>query len=224
MDYQVNLTLKSRNAKVGPIPVSTSTNKTCPNSCPLKKAGCYADAGPLGIFWSKVSKGAAGSSWQAFCDAIAALPEGQLWRHNQAGDLPGDGEKIDRKALDKLVAANAGKRGFTYTHYEPKGANATAISKANGQGFTVNLSANNLNHADKLAALGVGPVVSIVPEDYPDQGLTLHGRRVVVCPEQTGRAVSCEACGLCQKQTRGVIVGFRSHGRSKRKVDALARG
>ena len=38
----VHLTLKSRNAKVGPIPVSTSSAATCRDMCPLKAKGCYA--------------------------------------------------------------------------------------------------------------------------------------------------------------------------------------
>ena len=57
--FFVNLTQKSRKTKKrGRIPVSTSTAKTCPDDCPLKKAGCYADAGPLGLFWRKGTEGA----------------------------------------------------------------------------------------------------------------------------------------------------------------------
>ena len=47
---------------------------------------------------------------------IAALPVNDLWRHNQAGDLPGDGELIDKPKLRQLIKANHGKRGFTYSH------------------------------------------------------------------------------------------------------------
>ena len=54
--------------------------------------------------------------WQSFLSAIYSLPVGQLWRHNQAGDLPGIGNKIDVKQLGQLVKASEGKRGFTYTH------------------------------------------------------------------------------------------------------------
>lgn len=225
MSYQVHLTLKSRNEKVGPIPVSTTEARTCPQSCPFKKNGCYADGGPLALFWGKVSRGAAGVSWGDFCDQVQALPEGQLWRHNQAGDLPSaDGLEIDREAMDMLVTANAGKRGFTYTHHDPAQANnAGLIKHANMLGFTVNLSGNNLAHADFLADLEVGPVVAVVPEDHPEHSMTPQGRKVVVCPEQTGKAKSCAECALCQKANRGVIVGFRAHGVSKKKAIAIAR-
>lgn len=223
MPYRVHLTLKSRNEKVGPIPVSTTESKTCPTSCPFKKSGCYADGGPLALFWGKVDRGMAGVSWDEFCGQVAALPEGQLWRHNQAGDLPSDGKAIDYVAFKSLVDANKGRKGFTYTHHDPLiGQNAHYISMANAEGFTVNLSGNNLRHADQLAALEIGPVVAVVAEDHPEHSTTPEGRKVIVCPEQTGKAKSCAECGLCQKVNRAVIVAFRAHGVSKRKAIAIA--
>lgn len=230
MSYQVHLTLKSRNEKVGPIPVSTTSAKTCPTDCPFKKSGCYADGGPLAIFWGKVTREDAGTDWDSFCGQVAALPDGQLWRHNQAGDLPGNGKTIDSFALMALVSANEGRKGFTYTHYSPLNFesntdalnNALAIAKANEGGFTVNLSGNNLAHADSLAALNIGPVVCVVPEDHPEHSTTPMGRKVVVCPEQTGKAKSCAECKLCQRVDRAVIVAFRAHGASKRKAIAIA--
>jgi hypothetical protein len=223
MPYQVHLTLKSRNEKVGPIPVSTTEAATCPSDCPFKKSGCYADGGPLALFWGKVSRHEAGVSWGEFCDQVKALPEGQLWRHNQAGDLPSNGSMIDPEAMDMLITANAGKRGFTYTHHNPAiGNNAGYIKDANMLGFTVNLSGNNLKHADELAALNIGPVVAVVAEDHPEKSMTPGGRKVVVCPEQTGKAKSCAECKLCQVRDRGVIVAFRAHGVSKRKAIAIA--
>ena len=223
MAYQVHLTLKSRNEKVGPIPVSTTEKATCPTTCPFKKNGCYADGGPLALFWGKVDRKEAGTDWDTFCGQVAALPEGQLWRHNQAGDLPSDGLSIDPVAFMALVSANSGKRGFTYTHHDPNhGKNGEYIKGANDLGFTVNLSGNNLKHADELASMNIGPVVSVVPEDHPEHSTTPQGRKVVVCPEQTGKAKSCAECGLCQKVNRAVIVAFRAHGVSKKKAIAIA--
>ena len=67
----VNLTLKSRNKKTGPIPVSTSGKRTCPNSCPLKASGaCYAMSGPLNLFWDKVSENKAGATYERFLDQV----------------------------------------------------------------------------------------------------------------------------------------------------------
>src|SRR5262245_48054526 len=121
-DYAVQFTLKSRNSKVGAMPVSTTSRNTCPDACPLKASGCYAEAGPLGMLWSALSKATPGETfqragqtvqsltWSQFAHAVAALPDATLWRHNQAGDLPGQGDAIDVDALSALVAANTGRR------------------------------------------------------------------------------------------------------------------
>jgi hypothetical protein len=53
-----------------------------------------------------------------FLQAIRSLPAGQLWRHNQAGDLPHSGGRISRRFIRGIVAANRGRRGFTYTHHD----------------------------------------------------------------------------------------------------------
>ena len=93
------------------------------------------------------------------------MEDGTFWRHNQAGDLAGSGDWIDGRKLKQLTAANKGKKGFTYTHKHKIKQNHAKIKEANENGFTVNLSADSLDHADELKALGIGPVVVIVPAD-----------------------------------------------------------
>ena len=220
--FSVHLTIKSRNAKTGPIPVSTTTATTCPTACAFKKAGCYADGGPLAIHWRKVTQGLAGMPWADFVATIAALPDGTLWRHNQAGDLPGDGDVIDVSALAALVSANANKRGFTYTHKPTTPKNVAAIADANANGFTINLSGNNLAHADQLAELNAGPVVVVLPADQSQNTVTPAGRKVVVCPATQRDNISCATCKLCAVGDRRVIVGFPAHGASKRKASNVA--
>tara|TARA_R110000772_G_scaffold9176_7_gene30220 strand:- start:1604 stop:2308 length:705 start_codon:yes stop_codon:yes gene_type:complete len=231
MNYLI--TAKSKNKKVGPIMVTTSERATCPTACPFKDNGCYADGGPLRFLWDKLStaddaksfKNGRGTvkvhSHDELLAAIEAQPEGSLWRHNQAGDLPGEGNKIDDKALTDIVRANKGKRGFTYTHKPLTRANREGIAFANKQGFTVNLSANTLAHADELAALAIGPVVTVLPIDQLTNTVTPAGRKVVVCPAVTGKTASCATCQLCQKRDRNTIVGFPAHGTGKNKANAV---
>jgi hypothetical protein len=214
--YQVHLTPRSANAKTGPIPVSTTSRATCPIDCAMR-AGCYASGGPLAIHWSAVTAGQRGTDWDSFCQSIASLPGGQVWRHNQAGDLPGDGSTVDPVALGKLVRANLGKRGFTYTHYRDA-ASLQWIKHANAWGFRVNLSANSLADADTLAATGAGPVVCIVPSTTTENTRTPAGRTVVICPATQRDDVTCASCQLCQRD-RSVIVAFPAHGASKRRID-----
>lgn len=223
---RVHLTLKSRNEKTGPMPVSTTESRSCPEACPLREKGCYAKLGPLGLFWGKVDKGEAGLPWEAFTAEIAKLPLGTMWRHNQAGDLPGEGDMIDQAKLAELVAANMNKRGFTYTHKPAIGDNLAAIRAANEAGFTINLSADNLAEADTLAETGAGPVVVILdkPEGQRHTLTTPAGRKVETCPVTYGAAKDCKSCGLCAVRDRKVIVGFPAHGVTKKAAAAIARG
>ena len=224
----IHLTPISSNVKTGPIPVTTSSANTCPDICPFKKSGCYADSGPLAIHWSKVTKGERGDSLDILARQIKAFPRGQVWRHNQAGDLPGIGNSIDAEGLAKIVSANTGRRGFTYTHKpllgEENKANLEAVKDANAKGFTINLSGNNLSHADKLADLQAGPVVCVVPSGTAPSFETPAGRRGVVCPAQQRDDITCANCQLCTRANRSIIVGFIAHGTSKKKADLIAQG
>ena len=218
---QVALTMKSSNVKTGPIPVSTTTRDSCPDTCPLKKDGCYADGGPLAIHWNKVTSGERGTNWDEFCKKIEALPEGQVWRHNQAGDLPvtASGKNIHLIKLQKLIEANEGKRGFTYTHHKMDNLmNTQAVKVANERGFTVNLSADNIEGVDDVAALGVGPVCVTIPEGLPKKFLTKGGNSVIQCPA-TYMDTNCEKCKLCAVPTRKSVIAFPFHGSKKRMLN-----
>ena len=217
----VHLTPISGNKKTGPIPVSTSSKDTCPNSCPLKAGGCYAKGGPLAIHWDKVTKSERGDSWPEFIKKIKALPKGQLWRHNQAGDLAGVNGRIDERKMNDLIKANRGKRGFTYTHKPMGGLNHHLIKQANAGGFTVNLSANSVRHADKLLEHGV-PVVTVLPIDAPKVSRTPKGAKVIRCPATNGDKVTCSTCALCANSSRDYVIGFPAHGSGAKKANIIA--
>ena len=219
-----HITPKSKNAKVGKMAVTTSTATTCPTSCPFKSNGCYADSGPLKLHWDKVTREERGDDWSTFISKIKDLPTGSKWRHNQAGDLPGDMEKLDDEKCIELAKANKGKRGFTYTHYDvlDNFQNAITVNIMNHLGFTVNVSANNLEHADKLCDLNIAPVATVLPIEQTTNTVTPKGRKVVVCPATYKDDVSCASCMLCEKWDRNVVVGFPAHGTSKKKASAIA--
>lgn len=213
-------TLRSQNKKTGPIPVSISERGTCPPSCSLYEAGCYASYGKLGAHWRGRGT-AAGSwvSWEAFLARVRGLPKGTLWRHNEAGDLAGSAAGLDRKKLGQLVRANRGRRGFTFTHRTDK-ANWGALRQANLNGFTINLSADSPEEADRLLQAGepflgtAGPVALILPRGAQRRGMrTPAGHRVVVCPAQTA-GITCAECELCANPFRRSVVGFLAHGQS----------
>jgi hypothetical protein len=192
------------------------------------------------MHWDRVSRGEAGGSWSEFCAKIAALRPGRLWRYAQAGDLPGYGGKIDGALLDELVTANTGKNAIAFTHKPVLGDDPVAvenrcwIAAAVKAGFTVNLSANNPAHADRLAELGVVPVVTVHPRAYASKAVrhrfkrrrdewaesiavwrnrtaslprrTPAGRRIAICPATYSNA-TCKTCGACAK-ARDTVIGF----------------
>lgn len=218
----------SGNTKTGPMPVSTSNSSTCPDACPIKAKGCYAKYGPVGMHWRKLDAGESKNAveWVDFVKQVKAIPRGSLWRHNQAGDLNGSDNMIDKLALLELVKANSGKRGFTYTHYPviDNGLNRCLVAYANHEGFTINLSGNDVNHADKLKALNIAPVVVIMPRDADKVSTTPAGNKVVICPAENTDKVNCLKCGLCQDAKRDYIIGFRAHGTAAKSVELIARG
>ena len=212
--YQARLVPKSGNKKTGPIPTSYTSARTCPTACPLLGNGCYAEQYPVREHWGDAARFV---DWLTFVASVRALPAGQLWRHNVAGDLPGEGNALDTVALGLLVEANRGKRGFTYTHKPLTRVVVSAIRRAVKAGFTINASADSLAEADAAAALGL-PTVVTLPTDAPQVSKTPEGRTVVACPAEK-REITCERCQLCSVATRKTIVGFRAHGQSKNRIN-----
>lgn len=223
-ETRYSFTRVSGNSKTGPIPVVSSTSNTCPDVCPLKGEGCYAELGMVGMNWRKLDKKPDAIDLQQLAGHIQALPKGTFWRMNVAGDLTytqrDNGQVIDWLMLQAIIAANQGKQGFTYTHHDMQlESNRSSVQQANARGFTINLSANNLGHADELLALGIAPVVTILPEDYQHKNLkTPAGNAIVVCPAVTTESMTCDKCKLCAKPDRKSIVGFPVHGTSKNKA------
>jgi hypothetical protein len=228
------LVMRSGNAKLGGMPASSTSRVSCPTRCSFYGKGCFAEQGHTAFHWRDV--GTKGDDWTTFCRKVRTIPRGQTWRHNVAGDLPMDPRRpgrIDANMLGQLVAANRGKRGFTFTHHAiddrdssdsvalPSLWNRTMIGAANAMGFTVNLSADSLEQADAYAKLGCGPVVVVIPSTAPVRLKTPEGRRVTVCPAETEARLTCSECELCMLPGRKAIIGFRAHGNRKAIVDDL---
>jgi hypothetical protein len=220
-DLRFHLSRVSSNAKTGPIPVTTNSRVTCPDTCPFKENGCYADNYGLNFHWDAITKGVRGVNWKEHLRNIATLPADQLWRACQAGDLPHKAGKISRTFLRGLIAANRGKRGFTYSHHKlAVGDNLSLLRMANRQGFTVNVSTESESQADAAVSAGL-PAVVVVPGD--ESRTTWHtsgGNVVLICPAQRSDTKTCADCGLCQARGKRVIIGFLAHGTRSAKVEA----
>lgn len=217
---RARLMFKSGNKKLGGIPTSITSRSSCPPSCSFYNSGCYAEHHVLAYHWKNV--GSDGDDWDTFCRDVSQLAHGQLWRHNTAGDLPGDGTTVDVPRLVQLMRAAGHTRPFTFSHYYRSEQGLLAIRTANATGFVVNLSADSLAEADRLAELGAGPVAVVIPSGTLDRSLrTPAGRKVVVCPAQTDAHLTCAQCALCAVPGRKSIIAFRAHGQSVAIVDHL---
>ena len=206
--------LKSGNKKLGLIPVSTTERASCPTSCPLNDGSCYAISGYfISHHWTQVTNKKRGDNYGDFLAHVSALKPETFWRHNQAGDLAGTGETINFNKLKKLVEANRGKRGYTYTHKHKNTDNYKKIKYANDNGFTVNLSADSIEEADRLLALEIAPVVVTLPstENYNHTITTPAGNLINICPATYNDKITCKDCQLCQVRNRSNIVGFPLH-------------
>ena len=115
-------------------------------------------------------------------------------------------------------------------------------------GFTVNLSASNTANADRLAELGIAPIVTVIARAYARQAIrhrfkrrqdewaetigewrdrtaslprhTSAGRRIAICPATYSDA-TCKTCGACAR-VRDVVIGFPAHGAWQKVEKAIA--
>lgn len=207
-----------------------SSRETCPDTCPLKADGCYASYGPINWVWTKLTKGTIGKSFDDLLEGLKKLPKGYAFRHNQAGDLPGENCAIDTDKLERLTQAVKRLVAWTYTHkpvFKSKGvsqslvnANRKAVKQANASGFTINLSTNSLSEVDDAVALGIAPVVTILPLGSANTVFTAGGVKVIKCPAQYKDNVTCNSCRLCAKANRSVVIGFEAHGVKKKNVSS----
>lgn len=208
--FQIKMLGNSKTA----IPTTRSARSTCPSSCPLMGKGCYAENFPMVMAWDKLTTG--GISYADLLDEISKLKRGTLWRHNDAGDLIGSGNRIDFTALVALVEANQGRRGFTYTHWDWR-ENREVIKWSNLLGFTINVSTES--QADAKAAYAHGLPVALVA-DQVGAVEDREGIRYVVCPAQT-KGWTCKDCGLCYQADREYVIVFRPHGAKRKTLIAV---
>ena len=217
----------SQASKLGGMPASYSPISDCNPDCPLMSGGCFALHGHVAIHWLKVSIWERGVSFWQFCRQVKALPRGIVWRHNIAGDLPRTGrtKRICKFRATKLMKANKGKKGYTYTHHEQTPHNLAIIREMNEGGFTVNVSCDTPQQAADIRNSTALPTVTILPSDAP-KVQEIDGVKIVACPSQTSDKVHCNpVCvhQMCANPKRDYVVGFYPHGSGKKRADVIAR-
>lgn len=184
---------------------------TCPSTCALLDAGCYAQGGNVNLHQRgrySLNDGA------LFLAGLAFIPPGATVRLHVSGDVMLDGA-LDVDYLRAMIdgaAARPDVTFFGYTHAWKLIDRAVFVFPAN---FVLNASCDGPADVDAARAAG-WDTTTVVPSDTPwrREGDT------VVCPQQTVESLSCAECKLCMRSDRSITVAFRAHGSGKKKVDA----
>lgn len=187
---------------------------TCPASCPLLGAGCYAQGGNVAMHARRGSYDATDGA--RFVAWVADLPHGAVVRLHVSGDvmMPGDdgATVVDAAYLDDVIRAAGARPDVTmygYTHAWRDIDRARFAMPAN---LTINASCDTPDDVADARAAG-WMTTTVVPSDTTAR----RTGDTVVCPEQTS-GIPCVECKLCMR-ARPVTVAFRAHGSGTRKVD-----
>lgn len=228
----------TNNRKLGPSCwVVTFSRDTCPDTCPLKGAGCYAESGPLRLHWDRVSRGEAkaggrtrwtGEGLMTLCHALETAPfrYGETLRLGDAGDPIGS-ELHWRFVHTLRDLKGRGVRIILYSHADFRDPLLAADARTlAAEGIALNESRHG---AEGLPSPLERPSVTVVARDAWDAGpeikrLSDDERPVSIrrCPAEYADT-ACTRCGWCADATRRFVVGFTAHGTQKRKVEAISR-
>lgn len=196
-----------------------SINKTCPNSCPLKGKGCYAQTSFTGIITARLNKQAKGRTILQLARAEAKVIDnsykgGKVPNRDMRLHVAGDSRTITGSRIINAAVGRWKKRGgrscWSYTHawkHVPR-----------SEWSNVSMLASITTTAEVEEARKQGYAPSIVVGEHPsDKAYTLPGSETtwIPCPNQT-RGVGCSDCRLCFKAdwlyetNRGI--SFSAHG------------
>lgn len=209
------LTMSSENAKLGKGCATTYTPiaNTCPASCPLRGAGCYAQAGHTAIHLKRLETSLDGLSPEALAHIEASeivdaarsgrVKQGTPLRLHTFGDC--------RTAEAARILGDACRHWpgpvWTYTH-------AWRDVPRSAWGDAPNLSVlASLDSASDIRAAnlqGYDMTAIVVAEHAGPKAYAVEGGRVVPCPNQT-LGKTCAECRLCFGE-HPIAIAFAAHG------------
>lgn len=226
----------SSNSKTGNIIQSYSSRATCPEKCPLKDGGCYAEGYYTRKLWDRCDNPEDPRYVANYDQLRLALLEATiqhikgspnvLFRHNVAGDVAIEGTSvIDSKRVNALADAVKyvntlfpdSLMGYTYTHCEISEYSAGIIHEAASKGFLINASCETVSEVIQAKALGINTVITSVNPEETKKALKSSGIVGVQCPAQTHADRNCEECRLCARDRKATII-FKVHGNTAKKA------
>ena len=235
-DLKIVIFPRSSNAKTGNIIQSYSSRATCPEKCPLKDGGCYAEGYYTRKLWDRCDNPEDPRYVANYDQLRLALLEATiqhikdspkvLFRHNVAGDVAIEGTSvIDIKRVNILADAIKyvttlfpdSLTGYTYTHCEISEYSAGIIHEAASKGFLINASCETVSEVMQAKALGVNTVITSVNPEETKKALKDSGIVGVQCPAQTHADRNCKECQLCARDRKATVI-FEVHGNTAKKA------
>lgn len=228
---------ESTNEKTGNIIQSYSHRFTCPNRCPLKGNGCYADSYFTSRQWDRCENEAdkryIANGHGLMLDLMSAVAihakngeDSVLFRHNIAGDIAlQNSDMIDGDRLNTIVEAcnkvssilDVNLMGYTYTHCSLSMQNFKKVKEAQSKGFTVNFSCETVEEVKEVKLMNCNAVMTSVNPDETVKALKEEGLKALQCPAQTIDGMNCKKCKLCARDRDAVII-FAVHGKDSNKA------
>lgn len=226
---------KSRNSKIsgkGNVSATYASIKgSCPNSCPLKDDGCYAQVSYVSYHTRKLDEALTEGMRP---EAVARVERQAIRNGFRGGPVPQDGARggrdlrmhVSGDARTRRSAAILGdaarewrERGggdvWTYTH-------AWKTVPRDSWGEDVSVLGSTENPADAEAIREQGYAPALVVEHHPsERAYVVDGADTqwIPCPQQT-RDVPCTDCRLCfqadwlRDQNKGIA--FAAHGATQK--------
>jgi hypothetical protein len=241
------LVRQTENTKLGPVSVLRAGFDTCSKVCKLKNnCFCYARSGRLSFCQPKKD----GDTWNQVVGKIQKLPDRQLIRLFDMGDLPGNGVTLDRSKCASLASSCDGLNAWGYTRYPVIPMQSDGMPDRIRQKVH-DSTAHNREVLSEMRVLGGVimrpsllpwelipflesssniPCSVVLPTDvyHTLDGIDLgksHGQ-IVLCEEQENVSATCLHCALFHggeslcSKADVRVIGFKAHGILKEKMDA----
>lgn len=212
------------NRKTGPVAITYAAQGSCPVTCPLKGAGCYAESGPCGIITKQLNEAGTGLTPDEINEAEAAgidtlTTRGDIRLHGVGDCRTNHGAATVATAVGRyLDRAHVDARAWTYTHAW------WAVDKRSWGPISVLASCHSFDDAE--IAMAKGYAASVIVERFLTQSWwtvdTPAGRiKVIACPYQT-KGVQCIKCRLCMDDEKlrksRTVIAFEAHGSQRASV------
>lgn len=203
----------SANSKTGKVSATYTAQQSCPSSCAFRGSGCYAESGMVGIQTRRLNRAKkdAGSLARAEARGIRSLTGRFPLRLHVVGDCKTDYAATTVSSAADEHTAKYGQKVWTYTHAWRE------IRRASWGNVSVLASCETTQQTVEAMRKGYAAAL-VVAEHKQDTAWKDEsaGVTVIPCPEQTGRAESCEKCQLCWNGGRlragRMVIGFAAHG------------